>query len=996
MIPLDALASRWPELNSLLDDALALPVAERAGWLESLIGARAEFRETLLELLAAQAGVETRDFMGTLPKLAYLGSADAVDNEPTSGDTVGPYRLISELGRGGMGAVWLAERTDAQIKRRVALKLPRLAWGGALAERLARERDILASLAHPNIARLYDAGVDQHGRPYLAMEHVEGRFIDVYCRDLELPLRERLALLLQVCGAVAHAHTRLVVHRDLKPGNILVTTEGQVRLLDFGVAKLLEGDLTAETSLTQRAGRALTLDYASPEQIRGEPLGTASDVYSLAVVAFELLAGARPYRLKRASAAELEEAIASIDPALASDTARDPIWRKQLKGDLDAILNKALKKDSSQRYVSVDAMAQDFHRYLNQQPVQAQPDRFCYRAGKFVSRYRLQVLAGAAVVVSLVMGVGAASWQAREARMQADRARAEAATAKAVQGFIEAVFRATTADRSDPQAGFDRPARRLLDLGADRIDTELHNAPLARLRLLRLLASMYEDLYLNDKVLELLRKRLALAREATAADSDETVVALADLAQALENLGQRGEAGDLLAQATTILDARTDLDSPARLRVDMVRASLGRHADPADGLLAAERAVRNARRGSAWSELMQALQLLGENALRLGQPERAEAALNEAVRWTRADPIVSVNRLGSIHSTLGDAQQALGKPEEALASYRQGQELVRRLGGVPFAVHLAEMRLGNFLFERGRLRESLDALKPAADWARSAKSGFGADVPMMLMAHGRALVAYGRVGEGLVALDEAQAFLARLEPPAESMASLGALRAQGLIEQGRYAEADQAIARAQSLAESDRTGQAVLVAGVRRSLQLATGQASQALRDFQAAPRPGATRGAMQAQEQALAESAALHLATGLCEQAAVHAGQALSIAIERPFGGEPRPTGARATMVLGLALLRQGSAVRALPVLERALELHRTVYDPDHSLALADALLALAEGQHAAGDAAAAARSTVEARRIHARHPRVGEHRLAALRRPLPTDAAGACRSGP
>jgi serine/threonine-protein kinase len=288
-----------------------------------------------------------------------------------------------------------------------------------LTERLARERDILASLEHAHIARLYDAGVDGKGRPYLAMEYVDGVAVDVYCRDQALPLRARIGLLLQVAAAVAHAHSRLVVHRDLKPGNILVTADGQVRLLDFGIAKLMEVDRTEATSLTHLSGRALTLDYASPEQIRSEPLGTASDVYSLAVVAYELLVGARPYRLKRSSAAELEEAITSIDPPLASDLAREPALRRQLKGDLDAILNKALKKDSSQRYATVEALADDLRRHLDQQPVLAQPDRLGYRASKFVSRHRFQVAAGVVAALALVAGAGVALWQAQHARAQA-------------------------------------------------------------------------------------------------------------------------------------------------------------------------------------------------------------------------------------------------------------------------------------------------------------------------------------------------------------------------------------------------------------------------------------------------------------------------------------------------------------------------------------------------------------------------------------------------
>ena len=308
-----------PDLRTLLDEALALPAAERTAWLESLTDERAPLRDTLRGLLAAHGDVETGTFLATPPELARAGDAALDDVRLAAGDMIGPYRLIAELGSGGMGTVWLAERSDGQLKRQVALKLPHLTWGGALAERLSRERDILASLEHPHIARLYDAGVDRQGRPYLAMEYVDGQTIDVYCNQRALPLGDRLGLLLQVAAAVAHAHARLVVHRDLKPGNILVTADGQVRLLDFGIAKLMDVDRTEESSLTLLSGRALTPEYASPEQIRREPLSTASDVYSLAVVAYELLAGARPYRLKRASVAELEEAITSIDPPLASE-----------------------------------------------------------------------------------------------------------------------------------------------------------------------------------------------------------------------------------------------------------------------------------------------------------------------------------------------------------------------------------------------------------------------------------------------------------------------------------------------------------------------------------------------------------------------------------------------------------------------------------------------------------------------------------------------------
>jgi serine/threonine protein kinase len=425
MTPLAQLQPQWPAISELLDEALQLPAAARGDWLASLSGARAEHRGVLTDLLATQAGVETDDFLAELPRLPGI-STDEPAHPATqgaagrleAGGLVGPYRLIEQIGRGGMATVWLAERADGLVSRRVALKLPHAVWGDSFADRLARERDILATFSHEHIARLYDVGIDSHGRPYLAMEFVEGEAIDAYCRTHELPVRERIALLLQVMSAVAHAHARLVVHRDLKPSNILVSKEGQVRLLDFGIAKLLEGERTRETALTELGGRALTLDYASPEQIRGEPLSTASDVYSMAVVAYEVLAGSRPYRLKRGSAAELEEAIADAEPRLASDAATTPAARKSLRGDLDAILHRALKKSTVQRYLSVESFAQDLQHYLRGEPVTAQPDSRRYRVAKFVGRNLPAVTMTSALAIAVAVGAAVSLWQAQVARHQ--------------------------------------------------------------------------------------------------------------------------------------------------------------------------------------------------------------------------------------------------------------------------------------------------------------------------------------------------------------------------------------------------------------------------------------------------------------------------------------------------------------------------------------------------------------------------------------------------
>src|SRR5262245_24312658 len=289
----------WDVLNRLLDEALDLPASERDRWLEGLPAEHASLKTRLRELLAL-AGTSAEPLISpTIPKVALEPEGEEADGGPHAAkDVVGPYRLVRRIGVGGMGTVWLAERSDGLITRPVALKLPLLAFQrGAFAERVAREREILAGLNHPNIARLYAAGVALDGQPYLAIEYVEGRSIDQHCRENNLPLEARLRLFLQVARAVAHAHEKNVVHRDIKPTNVLVTPEGEVRLLDFGIAKLLEGGLGRETQLTKMVGRAFTPDYASPEQIRGDPVTTASDVYSLGVLLFELLTGVRPYKL---------------------------------------------------------------------------------------------------------------------------------------------------------------------------------------------------------------------------------------------------------------------------------------------------------------------------------------------------------------------------------------------------------------------------------------------------------------------------------------------------------------------------------------------------------------------------------------------------------------------------------------------------------------------------------------------------------------------------
>jgi len=410
-------------MSRLLDEALPLDVEGRQRWLEALSpeyqGLAGALREALLPAAAESESPGLPD-LGTGSYLERIGGG------PRPGESVGPYRLIRLLGEGGMAEVWLAERADGAFKRDVALKLPMLSrLRKDLASRFARERDILAALEHANIARLYDAGVSSDGLPYLAMEYVAGEPLTVWCDARRLAIRERLKLFLQVLDAVQYAHLHHVIHRDLKPSNILVTDSGQVRLLDFGVAKLLAHE-DEQPDLTRLYGRALTPDYASPELVRGEQPGPSDDVYALGVVLYELLCGNRPYHLQAGHAiAQLEHAITVIEvkPAssqLAPDAAGDrgTTARKlsrQLKGDLDAIVLKALARAPASRYVSAAAFAADLQRSLSGEPVAARPDRLGYRCAKYVQRHRTGLAATAATILLVTAALGYALTRSRPA-----------------------------------------------------------------------------------------------------------------------------------------------------------------------------------------------------------------------------------------------------------------------------------------------------------------------------------------------------------------------------------------------------------------------------------------------------------------------------------------------------------------------------------------------------------------------------------------------------
>jgi WD40 repeat protein len=417
----------------LLDEYLGLAPGARTAWLEALELREPELAAELRGLLQPKDSRAAR-VLGVAQiladQLAQLPSAE----QSRVGRRFGPYCVRSLLGQGGMGTVWLAERIDGLFTRQVALKLVHPALMGlGLAERVSRERMILAQLDHPNIARLYDAGLAEDGQPYLALEYIAGTPFGTYCDAQRLGLRERLLLFRQVLDAVQYAHAHLVIHRDLKPSNVLVTEEGRVCLLDFGIAKLFHEGEARETELTRLSGRVLSLDYASPEQVAGEPITIAADIYSLGVMLYELLSGQGPYRLARRSRAALEEAILGADPlplgrvpvegcAAAARGATAPGLTRSLRGDLDTIAMKALRKSPAERYATADALGEDLARWLRNEPILARRDHLAYRVTKFLRRHWAALAIVGAFILALVSGLVATSYEASVAARQRDAA----------------------------------------------------------------------------------------------------------------------------------------------------------------------------------------------------------------------------------------------------------------------------------------------------------------------------------------------------------------------------------------------------------------------------------------------------------------------------------------------------------------------------------------------------------------------------------------------
>ena len=481
----DLVPKDWLRLNDLLRRVMDVNLEDRDQWLRDLPAAEADL-VPLIERLLQDAGRAAPGDTAA-PRLGVDLLGDHWQRQQThAGDCVGPYRLIRELGQGGMATVWLADRIDGSIDRQVALKIPNSEWiDRGLADRVRRECAVLSSLNHPNVAQLYDAGWSDSNVPYLAMEFIDGLPIDRYCKERCLTVRARVRLFVDVLRAVAYAHARLVVHRDLKPANVLVTGDGRVKLLDFGIAKVLASDATAagDSELTRSSGRPITLSYAAPEQVLGRPVTTATDIYALGVMFFELLCGRRPFDPLNEGQSAVEAALARGDPPLPSGLATDKGTMRALRGDLDVIADKALKKDPDQRFETAAAFADDLERYLEGRVVRARRASAWYRLRRFAARNRLPLGAAAAVIVAVMVGLSAALWQSRRAEIQAQNA-------AAIGNLVMSVIQQADPDASRKTQESDLA---LLHTVEARVDRELTGQPDLRFALRLAVATAYRN-----------------------------------------------------------------------------------------------------------------------------------------------------------------------------------------------------------------------------------------------------------------------------------------------------------------------------------------------------------------------------------------------------------------------------------------------------------------------------------------------------------------------
>ena len=676
---------RWQRVSAIFDDLADAAPDERAALLEKSCGDDAELRRSVEALLAADAAAGAFD--GNVDAARALAAADwiglAERDGVDAGARIGPWLVRRELGRGGMGVVLLAERADGQFEQQAAVKLIKRGMDSdAVVARFLRERQILARLDHPHIARLLDGGLAADGRPYFAMEYVDGEPLLRHCVEKNLKLEERIKLFLDICTAVQFAHGQLIVHRDIKPSNILVTAQGEAKLLDFGIAKLLDDSAGGATATIDAMHRPLTPAYAAPEQLLGEAVTTATDIYALGGVLYEMLTERRPLALgESATWEEVIHAQSTTDPAAPSKVAGRlaAIPARRLRGDLDTIALKALRREPERRYATVAALADDLQRYLSDQPIVARRDHTGYRVGKFIGRHRVGVTLAAAGLLLLVVALGDALFQARAKSREAE-------VSREVTRFLVGLF-----NGADPARAYSPAltAQDLLDQGTERLRADVRMNSSVRARLLHTVATTYIALGLYDKALPLAQQALELRRGETLHDD-------LDIAASLEQVGRIHRLQADYARAEPLL--RESLDS---------RRNTLAQDDPAviEGLDELGMLQRGQGRFRAAGDLF------GE-ALRLAE------------RHFGHDAIETARYLDDHAANLDD----LGDRAAALAAYRRALAIrEQHLGSDDADVATSLVNLGVHLDEDGEYAESVERLERAVAIRRKV---FGSEHPL--------------------------------------------------------------------------------------------------------------------------------------------------------------------------------------------------------------------------------------------------------------------------
>ena len=706
-MPLDR--EQWRRAEKLFAEAADCDPAERERLLER--EPDEEVRREVQSMLRHDAG-STDAIAGAIQEAA----ADATGGPPMR-ERIGPYKVLKLLGRGGMGAVYLAARDDDEFSKQVAIKVvPGGVESDELLSRFRGERQILASLEHPHIARLLDGGATEDGLPYLVMDYVDGVPVDVYCDRNRLSLDARLELFREICKAVQHAHRNLIVHRDIKPANILVTADGDPKLLDFGIAKLLEADPDPTAGSPPTATRLMTPEYASPEQIRGERVTTATDVYSLGLLLYELLTGRRPYALQKSGFDAMARAITGQEPERPSTAVvRDPVktdpggaeatveriarqrsslpdaLRRRLAGDLDHILLMALRKEPARRYPTVEQLSEDIRRHLEGLPVEARPDTWGYRAKKYLRRHPWRSVAAALILLLITGSSLGFRFQARQIALERDRAQVEADTAKRVTDFMVELF-----EYSSPQEarGREIPVVEVLERGARRVQAELADDAEIQARLMTTIAEVYGNLHRYSDALPLAEAALERQRELHGAESAEAAAALGHVGALRMLLGEEDAAESLLVDS---LEMRRRLLGPAHDEIvdgmntlSMLRLRHARY-EEAEELNRAAMAMATELHGEVDERVGTSANALGRVLHAMGEYEEAEAVFRKSLAVRR-------EILGNDHPAVATVLHNLGELLTTLGRFKEGEEvkseaveLMGRLHGkesVPYALAL--------------------------------------------------------------------------------------------------------------------------------------------------------------------------------------------------------------------------------------------------------------------------------------------------------------------